>query len=148
MEPYKEKVITVSAGTGKFCIRGIGIPTEGNGLIVCILGGEVSHVGAVAIGIPRAGLRYTEGRSATSSVFTLVGHMDDEVAKPASWRIAQELNQATVVVAGIHLESEPAYHTSESDLKTIIANTKEVTDKLIAEFKKQAASTAQKTATH
>jgi hypothetical protein len=148
MEITKEKIITVTAGTGKFSIKGIGIPTDGNGLIICILGGEIPHVGAVAIGIPRAGLRHTEGRSATSSVFTLIGHMEDEVAKPASWKIAQELNQAAVVVAGIHIESEPAYHSSESDIKTIIANTKEVTDKLIAEFKKQAATTPQKTAAH
>jgi hypothetical protein len=74
--------------------------------------------------------------------------MDDEVAKPASFKIAQELNQAAVVVAGIHLNSEPAYNSSESDIKTIIANTKEVTDKLIAELKKQAATTPQKTAAH
>jgi len=148
MEMTKEKIITVSAGTGRFSIKGIGIPTDGNGLIVCILGGEIPHVGAVAVGIPRAGLKHTEGRSATSSVFTLVGHMDDEIAKPASWKIAQELNQAAVVVAGIHLESEPAFHSSESDIKTIIANTKEVTDKLIAELKKQAATTPQKTVTH
>jgi hypothetical protein len=148
MQINKEKVITVSAGTGKFSIRGIGIPTDGNGVIVCILGGEIPHVGAVAIGIPRAGLRHTEGKSATCSVFTLVGHMEDEVAKPASWKIAQELNQAAVVIAGIHIESEPAYHSSESDIKTLIANTKEVTDKLIAEFKKQAGTTQQKTAAH
>jgi len=137
IESNREKVIRVTVGTGKYSVRGIGIPIDGNGLVVCILGGEVPHVGAVALSVPRAGLRHTEGISATSSVLTLVGHMEDEIAKPASWKIAKELNQVTVVIAGIHIESDPPYHATESELKQLAASTKEVTDKLIAEFKQQ-----------
>ncbi|MGI9861015.1 hypothetical protein SDD30_06475 [Moorella naiadis] len=75
----------------------------GEGFIVHLLGGEKTHVGAVALGIPRPSLR-GEGTSATTSVLTLTGHKDDEVARPAAATLAAACQAPVVVVAGIHLD--------------------------------------------
>lgn len=92
------------------CIAGRGrrrvscrVFVTGDGLIAHLLGGEKPHVGAVALGVPRPSLR-GEGTSATTSVLTLTGHKDDEVARPAAATLAAACHTPVVVVAGIHLD--------------------------------------------
>ena len=88
-----------------------------NGLVVCIYGGA-SHVGAVAVAIPRAGLDQSKKHiSVTSSVLTLVGHKDDVVARNAAETIAKHLDKVTTVTAGIHVE-----HATRAEIRTLIAN--------------------------
>ena len=67
---------------------------------VNLLGGTRPHIGAVAVAIPRA--RTGRGRrwSATTSVFAVVGHKDDEVARPVAAALARELRVTVVVTAG------------------------------------------------
>lgn len=72
---------------------------------VVITGGEVPHLGAVALGIPRPSLQNPEHTSATVSVLTLTGHKDDEVARPAAHFLAGRLNAPVVVSCGIHKDN-------------------------------------------
>ncbi len=69
---------------------------------VVITGGEIPHLGAVALGIPRPSLQNPEYTSATVSVLTLTGHKEDEVARPAAHFLASKLNAPVVVSCGIH----------------------------------------------
>lgn len=69
---------------------------------VVITGGEVPHLGAIALGIPRPSLQNPEQTSATVSVLTLTGHKEDELARPAAHFLASSLNAPVVVSCGIH----------------------------------------------
>lgn len=70
---------------------------------VNLLGGTRPHVGAVAVAIPRASHARAGRRSATTSVLALVGHKDDELARPLATALARELGVTVVVTAGVHL---------------------------------------------
>ena len=48
----------------------------GKDLNVCIGGGEVQHIGASALAIPRKSLANEEKNSASASVICVVGHKD------------------------------------------------------------------------
>ncbi|NLI14311.1 proteasome assembly chaperone 4 family protein [Pelotomaculum propionicicum] len=69
---------------------------------VIITGGEIPHLGAIALGIPRPSLQNPEQTSATVSVLTLTGHKEDEIARPAAHFLASKLNAPVVVTCGIH----------------------------------------------
>jgi len=112
----------VSVGRGKYRIDLIAIVTN-DGLIVSITGGEKSHVGAVAVGLPRPSLERPSKLSATTSVLTLFGHKDDELAKPAAEKLAKELNQTVVVVAGVHVEEARL-----DDIRKLVHNSMQVVD--------------------
>ncbi len=101
-----------------------------DGLIVSLLGGDRPHVGAIAIGIPRSSLKDPTKTSATTSVFTLVGHKDDEVARPAAERIARMLNQTVVVVSGIHLDQ-----AKDEDIERISNNAEHAVELFLRKVK-------------
>ena len=69
---------------------------------VTITGGEVPHLGAIALGIPRPSLKDRSRISATVSVLTLTGHKEDELARPAAHFLSSSLNVPIVVSCGIH----------------------------------------------
>ena len=75
----------------------------GAGCIVHLMGGTKPHVGAVALGIPRLSLK-GRGRSATTSVLTVLNHKDDELARPAAADLAAGYNCPVVVIAGVHID--------------------------------------------
>ncbi|WP_425060435.1 hypothetical protein [Sporomusa carbonis] len=70
---------------------------------VAITGGK-AHIGAVALGIPRSSLADPGQASASVSVLTVTGHIDDEVARPAAHFLAKALKQIVVVSCGIHYD--------------------------------------------
>lgn len=71
---------------------------------VAITGGAIPHLGAVAIGIPRPSMENPEKVSATVSLFTLTGHKEDDIVRPAAALLAGRLNASVVVSCGIHME--------------------------------------------
>ena len=73
-------------------------------LLVVLWGGTRSHIGAIGIAQPRPSLKDPKMISATSSVFTFLGHKEDVVAKAMSEELAKRLNRNVVVVAGMHWE--------------------------------------------
>lgn len=93
----------MTCGEGKHQVS-LSALCSGNDLIVVISGGDSPHVGSVAVAVPGPSRRDAHKTSSTASVMTLVGHKDDELAKPVSQFIASELNQVCVVIVGIHVE--------------------------------------------
>ena len=74
----------------------------GNDLLVVLWGGTKPHIGAIGIGQPSKSLKDSKKISATSSVFTFVGHKEDTVAKWMSEELARGLNKTVVVSCGMH----------------------------------------------
>lgn len=74
----------------------------GDDLLICLWGGTQPHIGAVAVALPRQSLADPLSNSSTSSVFTLLGHKEDTVAKMVSERLSARLNRNVVVSAGMH----------------------------------------------
>ncbi|MBC7324052.1 MAG: hypothetical protein H5T99_01905 [Moorella sp. (in: Bacteria)] len=95
------RTVTCIAGRGRHRVSCRAFIT-GGGYIVHLLGGTGPHVGAIALGLPRPSLKGSY-LSATTSVLTLLGHKDDELARPAAATLAAGLNAPVVVVAGVHL---------------------------------------------
>jgi len=126
--PKKMKAIV---GEGKLRVYAIAVVPD-QGVIVHLLGGEVSHVGAVALGIPRPSLQDPARLSATSSVITVVGHKEDEIAKPLADEIARTIGRTAVVVAGIHAEG-----ASPEEVATLAANAWEAARRLLAKLGKE-----------
>jgi hypothetical protein len=118
--------VEAEAGKGRFLVRAAATVTP-DGVIVEILGGERPHVGAVALGLPRPSLENPERISCNVAVLPVLGHKDDEVARPAAARLARELNQAVVVVAGLHVD-----RAGPEDIARLSANAAQAVDGLLA----------------
>ena len=98
----------------------------GPDLLVAIWGGERPHIGAVAVAQPRPSLRDPQSTSATASVFCLVGHKEDELAKAASEILASVLNTTVVVTAGIHWDD-----LSAEGIQTVVKNSEILIDLIL-----------------
>jgi hypothetical protein len=79
----------------------------GHDLLIAVWGGEKPHIGAVAMAQPRPSLKDPEVTSSTASVFSYVGHKEDELAKAAAEILAATLKTNVVVTAGIHWDNLP-----------------------------------------
>ncbi len=117
------------AGTGRHRIWGTAFLSH-EGLAVNLVGGEVPHIGAVAVSIPRPSLANPRQRSATTSVITVVGHKEDELARPIAAELARTLDRTTVVVAGVHIRG-----ASPADLARIFENAGRAVEVIIAKVK-------------
>jgi hypothetical protein len=114
------------AGTGRHRVWGTAFLSH-ESLAVNLVGGEVPHIGAVAVSIPRPSLGNPRQRSATTSVFTVVGHKEDELARPMAAELARALDRTTVVVAGVHIHRARA-----PDLGKLFENAGRIMEVIIA----------------
>ena len=90
----------ISEKNGAFEVAAHVMPVGGDMLVV--LTGGLAHIGAVAIAQPRPGIGDPNRIGSTSSVFTLVGHKEDVIAKSMSEELSRKLDRVVTVVAGIH----------------------------------------------
>lgn len=86
----------------------------GDDCLVAVWGGTRPHIGAVAMAQVRPSLRDATKISASSSVFTFLGHKEDMVAKMLAEELTRKLGRNTVVAAGIHWDN-----LSENDIRAI-----------------------------
>lgn len=121
----KERIHKTSVGQGKHKIDLTAV-CIGNDVVLVISGGEEPHIGAVAISIPRPSSKNHSALSSTSSVFTLLGHKDDAVARPASEIVSQSLNKVAVVTAGIHVKD-----ANKIDIQKLVANSRKGVKEII-----------------
>jgi hypothetical protein len=99
----------------------------GDDLLVVIWGGTKPHIGAVAVALPRPSLADPQITSSTSSIFTLLGHKEDEVVKMVSEHLSARLERNVVVTAGIHWDDLP-----EEAVEEIVNNCKKLADEIHA----------------
>ena len=97
--PLKKIRLKVKGQGREICAEAVWI---GQDLLVYIWGGEKPHIGAVAMAQPRPSLADPAKVSATASVFTYLGHKEDELVKAAAEGLAAALDCKVVVAAGVH----------------------------------------------
>ena len=133
-EPMDVKVsnpqFSSSFGEGRWRVKGITYEIS-NGVVALLLGGEEPHIGAVAMALPRPSLKNKTKISATCSVFTLLGHKEDEVAKPAAIKLATELHEVAVVIAGIHV-----HKATRKEIGKLMDNSEKVVQILLGELRR------------
>jgi len=84
---------------------------------VCILGGTHPHIGASALGLPRASLKDANVRSTSVSVLTVINHKEDELARDAAHKLTSAFGCITSVQAGLHIDN-----ASPDDIKLLWEN--------------------------
>ncbi|MGE5591991.1 MAG: hypothetical protein ACM3ZA_15455 [Bacillota bacterium] len=95
------RTITGHVGEGRHRLDYTAVATEG-GLTVTLTGGDRAHVGAVAVAQPRPSHKDPERTSATTSVIAVLGHQDDEVARPLAHLLAVGTGLPAAASVGIH----------------------------------------------
>lgn len=103
---------------------------SGEDLTIIIYGGEKPHIGAIAVSIPRSSLKDLNKISSSTSVFTLVGHKEDELSKQIAEHITKITKRVTVVIMGLHIEK-----ATLKDINCLIKNIKKTVDRLIKKIK-------------
>ena len=98
------KTLHTAAGTGIHKVEITAILC-GPDINVCILGGTHPHLGASALGLPRASLKDPNIRSASVSVLTVTGHKEDELVRDAAARITSAYGCISSVQAGLHIDN-------------------------------------------
>ena len=118
------KRLALSSQGGRYQIHATAM-LIGDDLLVATWGGIKPHIGAVAVALPRPSLADPQITSSTSSVFTLLGHKEDEVVKMVSERLSARLEKNVVVTAGIHWDDLP-----EEAIEEIVHNCRELADEM------------------
>ncbi|MDO9535621.1 MAG: hypothetical protein Q7J85_09910 [Bacillota bacterium] len=118
--------LNMEEGDGPYRVSACVVPI-GEDLVVMIWGGDKPHVGAVAIGIPRPSLENPEITSSTTSVYALLGHKEDGLAKMMADRLASVLERNVVLTAGIHVDN-----ISMEGIKEIEINCSSILKRLIS----------------
>jgi len=124
-------MIKIIEGKNKYKVKLVAI-RSGNELTVIISGGEKPHIGSIAISIPRPSLKDSNKVSASTSVFVLVGHKEDELSKQIAENITKVTEKVTVTILGLHIDKATA-----QDIEYLIQNTQKVVDKLIIKLAKK-----------
>lgn len=122
-------MVKIQEGQGKYKVTLQAIKS-GDDLTIIIYGGEKPHIGAVAVSIPRPSLKKVEITSASTSVFTLIGHKEDDLAKKIADDIAKITQRTTVVIAGLHINE-----ANSQDIDILVRNTENLVSRLSNTFK-------------
>lgn len=120
-------IITITEKDDRFEVNAA-VHVLGRDILVVLAGGAL-HIGAVGIGQPRASLKYEGKISSTGSVFTILGHKEDVIAKSMSEELSKNLNRTAVVVAGIHWD-----RLTTEELDRIVNICSRITEKIIVEI--------------
>jgi len=115
----------------------------GPDLLVYIWGGEAPHIGAVAMAQPRPSLADPRVTSATASVFTYLGHKEDELAKQAAESLSAALEAKVVVSAGIHWDG-----LGPEDIQTVVKNSRQLVELLQQRLAKSRPAAGQERQNH
>jgi len=74
----------------------------GEDLVVVIGGGEKYHVGAAALAISVRSVADPAHRTSSSSLVSVPGHKEEDLARTSSIRLSRALGTSVVVTAGVH----------------------------------------------
>lgn len=125
---YDFKEFSVSVEDVEFELKAT-VQILGEDLVVTMYGGEVPHVGAVAIAHPRPSLLNPEVTSSSCSVLCFMGHREDSLAKKVAERISSRLNTNVVLTAGMHWDN-----LSHDDRHIILNNCYKLADLIISKI--------------
>ncbi len=72
---------------------------------ISIYGGDIPHIGAIALGIPRPSLENNNKISSSVSVLTITGHKEDIIVQKVAKVLSSTLNSTVVISCGIHIDN-------------------------------------------
>lgn len=123
------KGISLNAGQGKHqvCLHALFC---GKDVSICVFGGDVPHIGAVAVAVPRKSLRGDGSNSASVSVICITGHKEDELARLIALRLSSRWLCNVTVSAGIHIDD-----VKNDDFAILRRNIEELVENLIDKVK-------------
>jgi hypothetical protein len=98
----------------------------GADLSVTLTGGERPHIGAVAVSQPRPSLKNADETSASTSVITLLGHKENQVACDVAKELAVKTKGTVSVACGIHLDD-----ITEDEIVTVYQLISQVMQELV-----------------
>ncbi|MEG2174985.1 MAG: hypothetical protein RR135_05835, partial [Oscillospiraceae bacterium] len=96
-------LLRVRVGDGRYAVEAQAFFC-GRDLQVMLTGGEVPHIGAVALALPRPSLRDSAVCSASASVLCVTGHKEDDLARETALRLATACQVTVCVTAGVHIQ--------------------------------------------
>ncbi|HOJ42588.1 MAG TPA: hypothetical protein PK800_00560, partial [Syntrophorhabdaceae bacterium] len=73
--------------------------------VLVVLSGGSEHIGAIGVAQPWQRKNNKDRISATSSVYTFLGHKEDVIVKAMSEGLSRSLNRKVVVIAGMHWDN-------------------------------------------
>jgi len=122
------KEISLITGEGKHqvCLRALFC---GKDVSICIFGGDVPHIGAVAVAVQRKSLTGDGSDSASVSVICITGHKEDELARKIALRLSSKLLCNVTVSAGVHIDD-----ASMDDITILSTNIEELMKNMIDKF--------------
>ncbi|MBU1274649.1 MAG: hypothetical protein KJ720_04675 [Proteobacteria bacterium] len=123
--PAPTDSLSVSTGDGRLDLSAQA-HWVGPDLVVMVTGGELAHVGAVAMAAPRPSLADPAVTSATASVFTYPGHKEDRLAQAAAELLCARLKTRVVVTAGCHWDN-----LDQDGIRQVSANGGRLAQKLL-----------------
>ncbi|MEA3333439.1 MAG: hypothetical protein U9Q58_07570 [Pseudomonadota bacterium] len=97
---------------------------DNDDVIVVVSGGR-DHIGAIGLAVPRPSLQDQNCISATSSILTMLGHKEDELAKYVSEKLATATKRNIAVIAGVHYD-----HLTLADIDILRKLWVSLTDKI------------------
>lgn len=97
----------------------------GGDYLLTLTGGK-EHAGAVAVG-----LFDEKSRRASSSVLTLPGHREEQLALDSARRVSKETGKTSVVVVGIHVDN-----INSEGIREIVSAAEEMVGNFIASCEK------------
>jgi len=127
-------VYQIREGEGSFsiCLQAFSLD---NGFIIHITGGDTPHIGGVAVGLPRPSTEDPSRTTANVSVISILGHKDDELARPIADRLVRVLKSTIVVIAGIHV-----HNATRQDIERIVSLANQAVERLLEQLKGQQVS--------
>ena len=72
---------------------------------ISIYGGDIPHIGAVALGIPVVLPHNINKVTSTASLLTVPGHKEDNIALNSAKLLSNKLNTTVTVCCGIHIKN-------------------------------------------
>lgn len=105
--------------------------TVGEDLTVNIYGGDIPHIGAVALGY-RVQLPHDLNQMTSSvSLLTVPGHKEDEIVQKAAKLLSKALNKTVVVTCGIHVKNITSEEINEINdvIFSLVEDVKEIVQK-------------------
>ena len=128
---YEFKEFTVSVEDIEFEIKAT-VQMIGADLVVTMYGGEIPHIGAVAIAHPRPSLLNPDVNSSSCSVLCFMGHREDSLAKRMAEKLSAKLDTNVVLTAGMHWDN-----LSHEDRHIILENCYKLVDLIISKMHKK-----------
>ena len=125
------KEISLNTGKGKYqvCLHALFC---GKDVSICIFGGDVPHIGAVAVAVPRKSLTGDGSDSASASVICITGHKEDEMARHTALRLSSKWQCNVTVSAGVHIDD-----VKKDDIAILSKNIEELMESLIDKVNKE-----------